>query len=141
MINTRLGSIEADLSYNYPTCDVLRNIAKMSVLVMATEEQDGRSAPTTFDSTANSAKLIHSGGLNKVETDLETAIEHLMPLEKHEEAAFGPQTDPVAAMGSHRDLNDRLGWRGDTNVCPSSDWVDPEKYKTWRGGVPVSMLA
>ncbi|RKL42284.1 hypothetical protein BFJ70_g5026 [Fusarium oxysporum] len=95
MINDRLDSIEAEPFYTtlplfraimivvtgqlYPTCGILRNITKMSVLVMATGEQGGLSASISFDSIANGAKPICVGGLNGVETDLETAIEFFIP--------------------------------------------------------------
>ncbi|KAK2685779.1 hypothetical protein QWA68_015191 [Fusarium oxysporum] len=162
MINDRLDSIEAEPFYTtlplfiaimivvtgqlYPTCGILRNITKMSVLVMATGEQGGLSASITFDSIANGAKPICVGGLNGVETDLETAIEFFMSLEKRKEASFGPQPDPVAALGSpacsprqgrykqSRSYADRLRWMGDTIVGPRSEWVDTEEYKRWASG-------
>ncbi|KAK2674814.1 hypothetical protein RAB80_009798 [Fusarium oxysporum f. sp. vasinfectum] len=102
----------------------------MSVLVMATGEQGGLSASITFDSIANGAKPICVGGLNGVETDLETAIEFFMSLEKRKEASFGPQPDPVAALGE----SGVLRWMGDTIVGPRSEWVDTEEYKRWASG-------
>ncbi|KAF4434999.1 hypothetical protein F53441_13613 [Fusarium austroafricanum] len=117
----------------------------MKVLVFLTGEQEGLSAPITLD-TIDAPKLCY-GDFNGVETDLETAVDFVMALEKREEAVFGPQPNPFDAtadgttpFNENTLLYDgtngfakRLGWTGPLITGPSSQWVDMEKYPTWTG--------
>ncbi|KAM5350808.1 hypothetical protein ACJ41O_007313 [Fusarium nematophilum] len=163
IINNRLDSIEAPQFYttrplframaiiipgqNYHTCGMVFRIATMPVLIVLTGEDEGLSAPISLDSIADKAEVIMVDGKSGVRTDLETAIGFVMFLEEREDAAFGPQPDPVASTAYRRiDAEGgyplyegeeykagRLGWNEGPLVGPSSQWVDMDKYPDWTG--------
>ncbi|KAM0494953.1 hypothetical protein ACHAP8_008331 [Fusarium lateritium] len=116
----------------------MKNIASLKVLVMATGERKGLSAPIDFSMITDEAKAVRYAGLNGVETKLETAIDFVMALERREEAVFGQQPDEFAAARSLRrdfyeesqSYADRLGWTGGTIVGPSSQWVSDKEFPT-----------
>ncbi|KAJ4252829.1 hypothetical protein NW762_010735 [Fusarium torreyae] len=126
---------------SYSTCDDLKNLSSIKVLVMATGQQKGLSAPINFALMTEKVKSVKYTGLSGVETDLETAIDFVMALERREEAVFGQQPDPFAAARSlgpafykeSQDYADRLGWTGGTIVGPSSRWVSDKRFPTWTG--------
>ncbi|KAL6915351.1 hypothetical protein FSST1_006846 [Fusarium sambucinum] len=127
----------------------MKNIASLKVLVMATGERKGLSAPIDFSMITDEAKAVRYAGLNGVETKLETAIDFVMALERREEAVFGQQPDEFAAARSlgpdfyeeSQSYADRLGWTGGTIVGPSSQWVSGKRFPTWTGhGVYVNAI-
>ncbi|KAF4966835.1 hypothetical protein FZEAL_10608 [Fusarium zealandicum] len=164
-INTRLDSIEARQFYstrplframaiivpgqNYDTCGIISRVAAMPVLLVLTGQNQGLSAPVSFDSIADRSELVLVGGKAGVRTDLETAIDFMMQLEEREDAVFGPQPDPVASTtveAVHGERVDpwslweyehfkaeKLGWIGKPLAGPSSRWVSTIRYPDWTG--------
>lgn len=162
-INTRLDSIRAQQVYttrplframaiiipgqNYHTCGVVSRVAAMPVLIVLTGENEGISAPISFDAIADRAEMVTVGGKAAVRTDLETAIGFVMLLEEREDGAFGPQPNPVASTAAStvdvesgeqlyknvQIMARQLGWTDEPLVGPSSQWVDAEKYSDWTG--------
>ncbi|RSL49574.1 hypothetical protein CEP54_012372 [Fusarium duplospermum] len=160
---TRLDSIRAPQFYttrplframaivipgqSYYTCGLVSRIATMPVLIVLTGEHEGLSAPISFDSIADRAEAVTVGGKEAIRTNLETAVDFIMFLEKREEGAFGPQPDPTASTGASaldnrtgewlyenvQIMAEQLGWDGEPLVGPSSQWVDTDKYPDWTG--------
>ncbi|RTE83216.1 hypothetical protein BHE90_002207 [Fusarium euwallaceae] len=163
MINTRLDSIKAPQFYttrplfraiaivipgqSYYTCGLVSRIATMPVLLVLTGEHEGLSAPISFDSIADRTETVTIGGKEAVRTNLETAVDFVMFLEKREESAFGPQPDPIAstdasALGDWTGewiyenvqlMANQLGWDDEPLVGPSSQGADTDKYPDWTG--------
>ncbi|KAK7413285.1 hypothetical protein QQX98_007873 [Neonectria punicea] len=168
IINTRLDSLKPQQFYttrplfravaiiipgqNYSTCGLVSRVAAMSVLLVLTGEDEGLSAPISFDSIADRAEIVTVGGKAAIRTHLETAIDFIMLLEEREDAAFGPQPDPVASTAASTLANRAnveneetlyefyqmpavaLGWNADEPLAgPSSQWVDTDKYPNWTG--------
>ncbi|KAL2679334.1 hypothetical protein Neosp_010107 [[Neocosmospora] mangrovei] len=162
-INTCLDSIKAQQFYttrplframtivipgqSYYTCGLVSRVATMSVLIILTGEQEGLSEPISFDSIADRAETVTIGGKEGVRTNLETAIDFIMFLEEREEAALGPQPDPIASTGASaldewegewiyeraQTMANGLGWDDEPLVGPSSRWVDTDEYPDWTG--------
>lgn len=80
---------------NYQTCGVISRVAAISILFVLTGEDKGLSAPISFDSLADRAEIIIVGGKAGIRTNSETAIDFVMLLQEREDAAFGPQPDPL----------------------------------------------
>ncbi|RSM09379.1 hypothetical protein CEP52_004222 [Fusarium oligoseptatum] len=109
-INTRLDSVKAPQFYttrplfraiaivipgqSYYTCGLVSRVATMPVLLVLTGEQEGLSAPISFDSIADRTEAVTVDGKEAVRTTLETAVDFIMFLEKREEGAFWSTTRP-----------------------------------------------
>jgi hypothetical protein len=68
----------------------------MPVLLVRTGEEQGLSAPISFDSIRDHASS-YGGNDRAVKTTLETAVDFVVGLEAREAAVFGLQPDPAAA--------------------------------------------
>lgn len=126
---------------DYSRCYDIRPITYMPVLIILTGQDDGLSAPITFDSIPD-AETVTIRGKIAARTNLETAIGFIMDLEERENAAFGPQPDPVASTAAstgnsiyryRRSTANELGWGNGPLAGPSSRWVDMKKYPDWTG--------
>ncbi|EEU38848.1 uncharacterized protein NECHADRAFT_83166 [Fusarium vanettenii 77-13-4] len=132
---------------SYYTCGLVSRVATMSILIILTGEQEGLSAPISFDSIADRAETVTIGGTKGVRTNLKTAIDFIMFLEEREEAALGPQPDLIASTDASaldewegewiyeraQTMANQLGWDNEPLVGPSSRWVDTAKYPDWTG--------
>ncbi|KAJ4252420.1 hypothetical protein NW762_011021 [Fusarium torreyae] len=87
---------------SYNTYSLIYYLAKISVLVILIGENEGLSAPISFDKITGKAEPITLGGMTGVRTDFETAIDFVMFLEQREDTSFGPQPDAVAASTGER---------------------------------------
>ncbi|KAJ4194520.1 hypothetical protein NW767_010024 [Fusarium falciforme] len=61
-----------------------------------------------------------------------------MALEEREDAAFGPQPDPVASTANscylfRENRAEQLDWDNGPLAGPSSQWMDMNQYPTWTG--------
>lgn len=122
---------------DYSRCYNIRPLCDFPVLIILTGQNDGLSAPITFDSIpdADTDTICRK---KAARANLETAIGFVMALEEREDAAFGPQPDPVASTTnssyeSYEGHARELGWGNERLVGPSSQWVDMNKYRTWTG--------
>lgn len=114
-------------------------IGKMPVFIAVTGEQEGLSAPITFDSIRDKIDaVINPGPRMVVQTTLETAAEFLVNLERREIAALGLCPNPPAEVRSrvlrHANPNDREYSRVFEELGSSSQWVDTNIYTEWIGG-------
>ncbi|GAB1312088.1 VPS9 domain-containing protein [Madurella fahalii] len=73
------------------------NAGDMPVLLVRTSEEQGLSAPISFDSIRDHASSSYGENDRAVKTTLETAVDFAMGLEAREAAVFGLQPDPAAA--------------------------------------------
>ncbi|KAF9770674.1 hypothetical protein IL306_011733 [Fusarium sp. DS 682] len=80
---------------DYQSCGVIAKISQLPVLIALTDETEGMSEPITFDSIAENLESIVIEGKQAVRTTLETAINFVTDLQERENAAFGPQPDPL----------------------------------------------
>ncbi|KAL6363467.1 hypothetical protein LRP88_02883 [Fusarium phalaenopsidis] len=122
-------------------CYDIRPITYMPVLIILTGQDDGLNAPITFDSIPD-AEIVTIRGKIAARTNIETAMGSIMALEEREDAAFGPQPDPVASMAAstgnsihryRRSTAKELGWGNEILTGPSSQWADMNKYPDWTG--------
>jgi hypothetical protein len=98
-------------------------IGSFPVYLVRTGVEDGLSAPISFDSI--SAKVEPQEAEGTVKTKLDTAIDFVMALDAREEAAFGPQPNPLGVeAGSY------VHTKGLTSL-PSSQWVSDDRIKEW----------
>lgn len=114
-------------------------IGKMPVFIAVTGEQEGLSAPITFDSIRDKIDaVINRGPRMVVQTTLETAAEFLVNLERREIAALGLRPNPPAEVRSrvlrHANPNYREYSRVFEELGSSSQWVDTNIYTEWIGG-------
>ncbi|RMJ04984.1 hypothetical protein CDV36_014346 [Fusarium kuroshium] len=121
---------------DYNQCDSVHHITRVPVLIILTGQDDGLSAPVTFDSITD-AEVITIHGKIAARMSLETAIGFIMALEEREDTAFGPQPDPVASTTSYdhwiQTDASKLGWGDEPLTGPSSQWVDMNRYPDWTG--------
>ncbi|KAI8716988.1 hypothetical protein NCS52_00993800 [Fusarium sp. LHS14.1] len=162
-INTCLDSIKAQQFYttrplframaivipgqSYYTCGLVSRVATMSVLIILTGEQKGLSAPISFDSIADRAETVTIGGKGGVRTNLKTAIDFVMFLEQREEAALGPQPDPIASTDASALDDWEGGWiyegpNTPTGLGKELRWM-PSSPSAWNkmGGGSMHMIA
>ncbi|GKU09792.1 hypothetical protein FLAG1_11476 [Fusarium langsethiae] len=109
----------------------------MTVVVLLTGENNGLSAPVSFDSIENQVERVIVRGLQGVRMRLGVAVDFVMFLEQREAAVFGPQPDSVAS--TVEDFEDmywhqkrravQLGWKYGPIVGPSSKWVFMERHQ------------
>ncbi|UPL01493.1 hypothetical protein LCI18_012427 [Fusarium solani-melongenae] len=83
----------------YSRCYDIRPLFYMPVLIILTGQDDGLSAPITFGSITD-AEIVTICDKVAARANLETAIGFVMALEEREDAAFGPQPDPVASTAN-----------------------------------------
>ncbi|KAK3364852.1 hypothetical protein B0T24DRAFT_537165 [Lasiosphaeria ovina] len=76
------------------------NAGDMPVLLVRTGEEQGLSAPISFDSIRDHASSSYGENDSAVKTTLETAVDFAMGLEAREAAVFGLKPDPAAAAES-----------------------------------------
>ncbi|KAJ4222634.1 hypothetical protein FSOLCH5_012681 [Fusarium solani] len=122
---------------DYSRCYDIRHLSYMPVLIILTGRDDGLSAPITFDKITD-AEIITICGKVAARTNLETAIGFVTALEERENAAFGPQPDPVASTANscyifRENRAEQLGWDNEPLERLSSQWVDMNQYPTWTG--------
>jgi hypothetical protein len=113
-------------------------IGRMTVFIALTGEQEGLSAPITFDSTREKVDaVINRGPYMVVQTTLETAGEFLVGLERREIAAVGLRPNPPPEVRSRvlrqLDWQDRECSRWFEELGSSSECVDTNTYTEWTG--------
>ncbi|KAJ9145479.1 hypothetical protein NKR23_g5406 [Pleurostoma richardsiae] len=103
----------------------------MPVLVILTGQEDGLSAPITFETLGDKVATSVINGRQTARMTLEIAIGFVVALEEREDAAFGEQPDPFLSTANtgnggpvycplFQKTAKKLGWGNEQLLGPSS---------------------